>query len=278
MDNQQKITLGKISYLNVWPIYYALEHKIIDHELQIVSGPPAHLNGLSSGDKLDISAVSSIEYARHTEKYLLIPDLAIGSRGPVRSVLLLSTCPVQDLKEKTILVSSETHTSAALLKLLFNNHLKIRVQFQTGNIRKALQNQFPPPALLAIGDEALFLRTSALYQYKLDLGQTWLEWTGRPFIFGLWVAHKKGIQRWGEKISAGVSALLASKKWGLTHLDQLIGPMSKQCGLKPKELRDYFQGLVFDLGREEQAGLNLFFKCLTETGVLDQVPQLDFYS
>lgn len=68
--------------------------------------------------ELDLSVVSSIEYARYPERYLILPDLSISCRGPVRSVLLLSQRPIAELSGRTILITSQSHTSVALLKIL----------------------------------------------------------------------------------------------------------------------------------------------------------------
>ena len=115
------IVLGKIGYLNVLPIYEPLEAGRVPHRFVIRSGPPSTLNELMRRGELDLSACSSIEYARNPADYLLVPDLAIGSRGPVQSVQLLSRVPLARLDGERVLISSHTHTSAALLMLLVPN-------------------------------------------------------------------------------------------------------------------------------------------------------------
>lgn len=272
-----KPRLGKISYLNVLPVYYALEQGLVNHSFQIVSGTPAELNTLMSQGLLELSAASSIEYARNHADYLLLPNLAIGSQGPVQSVLLLSKIPVNQLGDKSILLSSQTHTSAALLKMLLQSRYRIRPGYQTGDIWSSLQDKIPPVAFLAIGDEALLLRRHPEYPWHLDLGQAWLEWTGLPFIFGVWMAKKSAWRQDPEGLSQGVLQLLESKKWGQAHLGLLSRMAAKNNILEPGKMQEYFQGLVFDLEDRELQGLERFYQELYRHGLIQEQPSLEFF-
>lgn len=270
------LKLGRIGYLNVLPIYYPLEQGILPNAFETVSGPPAELNRLMAGGTLDLSAASSIEYARNANLYRLVPDLAIGSQGPVQSVLLLSQIPLARLEGKTILVSSQTHTSAALLRMLLKRHLGLRTDFASGEITSSLNSPAQPEAFLAIGDEALIYRRHPEYPYQLDLGQTWLEWTGLPFIFGVWVASRERLQEDPKAISRGARLLLEAKAWGTRRLELFAELVAAKGLLDYSELVSYFRGLVFDLGSREQEGLRCFFEHLAEEGEIPAAPELVF--
>lgn len=272
----RSIRMGKISYLNVLPIYYALDHGYVAHDFVFTSGPPADLNARINAGELDMSAASSIEYGRHFEDYLLLPRLAIGSQGPVQSVLLLSQVPLPALQGRTILISSQTHTSAALLRLLVREKLGLQVKYQTGDITARLQANDPPSAFLAIGDEALRLRRHTDFPYHLDLGQAWLEWTGLPFIFGVWIARKGQEGEADRKLVHGCRQLLASKAWGVGRISFFARLVSEQGILDYQSLVSYFQGLVYDFGPREQAGLELFYHKLYACGELRHRPKLCF--
>ncbi|THB66209.1 MAG: hypothetical protein D6E12_11045 [Desulfovibrio sp.] len=270
---QERLVLGRISYLNVLPVYLPLETGMVEHPFEIVSGPPAELNQRMERGELHISAVSSIEYARRSERYLLVPDLAIGSSGPVQSVILLSRAPVENLADRTVLVSAETHTSAALLKILFAQHFRIPVKYRTGDATQLLDAGEYPPAVLAIGDEALTLREHPAYPHRLDLGEAWRHWTGLPFIFGVWavrrdVALARADQPW--------RILSRAKEWGLQHMDSVLDAAMGQGPLKRHQLQTYFDGLVYELGPREQEGLKRFFACLHSLDMIPKTPALEF--
>ncbi|MCF8104963.1 MAG: menaquinone biosynthesis protein [Desulfohalobiaceae bacterium] len=275
---RQTLRLGRISYLNVLPIYHPLEKGEVANDFRIVSGPPARLNELMSRGELDISAASSFEYARNFQKYLLVPDLAIGSQGPVQSVLLLSRTPLSRLEEEPILVSSQTHTSAALLRLILKERLHLDPGYQTGNITAQIGSPNPPAAFLAIGDEALRLRNLPDYPYRLDLGQAWLEWTGLPFIFGVWIINRDSLRTREMDIQLGCRKILAAKTWGIKRIAFFSELISKKGILNREEVFSYLQGLVYDFSEREQKGLKLFFDLLAKSGTIGASPDLNFFS
>jgi hypothetical protein len=83
--------------------------------------------------QLDVSVVSAIEYARASERYVLLPDLAISCDGPVRRVLLLSKVPAPELGGKRVMLSRSSMTSVALLELLFENVWHAKPEFAPGD-------------------------------------------------------------------------------------------------------------------------------------------------
>jgi len=270
------VRLGKIGYLNVLPIYHPLESGIIENDFSIVSGPPSELNRLMDDGKLDISAASSIEYARHPEKYYLVPDIAIGSRGPVQSVLLLSQFPVEELSGKTILVSSQTHTSAALLRVLQSELWKIGTKFISGDATSILKNGDRPDAILAIGDEALNLRHHPDYPHRIDLGESWRELTGLPFIFGVWIVQREVWDSGQKMLKNATHTLLKAKDWGVENMSDMCTLAAEDSCLNGTEMCSYFDGLVYDFGEKEIEGLVLFYKHLLENGIIDAIPDLQF--
>ena len=69
----KRLRVGKVNFINTLPIFYPLETGVVRHEFQIVDGTPVDLNGLLAIGELDLGLVSSVEYARRFEKYLLLP-------------------------------------------------------------------------------------------------------------------------------------------------------------------------------------------------------------
>ena len=270
------VRLGRIGYLNVLPIHHPLETGVIPNDFEIVAGPPAELNVLMDAGKLDLSGCSSVEYARHPEKYYLIPDIAIGSRGPVQSVLLLSRKPVQELNGRTILVSAQTHTSAALLRVLLAELWQIEVEYVTGDATALLDAGERPEAILCIGDEALELRYHPDYPVRTDLGEAWRQLTGEPFIFGVWIASRQSFARDEVKVRQACETLMAARRWGTDHLAELCVLAAQGSRLNQREMCSYFVGLLYDFAEPEVRGLTLFYERLVKHGIIDRVPPIAF--
>lgn len=271
------LRMGRIGYLNVLPIYHPLEAGILPHNFELVSGPPALLNDMMARGELQVSSCSCFEYASRPERYYLVNDLSIGSRGPVMSVLLLSRVPLLQLDGKEILISGETHTSVALLRLLMHDFYRCKVTYRTGQVTPALSDKTPPVAFLAIGDEALRLRNHPDYPYRLDLAEAWRNWTGLPFIFGLWVISRAAAD--AKIFSEDPGELLRKgRDWGLAHMDVILDLTAHGCPLSREELLTYYtEGLVYTLGSEEKKGLLLFYQKLAQANLIPVCPDLQFF-
>jgi chorismate dehydratase len=261
-----KLNLGRIGYLNVLPVYFPLESGIVSHPFSIVAGTPAYLNELAARGALDISPVSSIEYARHADLYYIVPDLSISSFGEVKSVLLLSRRPVEQLGERKILVTPQSHTSVGLLKVLSKMRYEMDPVFETGAPADFSANGGGPEAFLAIGDEALRLNGKRMFPHVLDLGTAWYEWTGLPFVFALWVVRKKAVDEKNGRIPAAVKALLDSKRWGCSYIERICEEAARAGVLEIDELHEYYRCLRYDLNERERRGLELFYSCLRQIG------------
>ena len=276
--SRERLRLGRIEFLNVLPIYYPLESGIISHPFSIVSGSPAFLNRLMAEGHLDLSVVSSIEYARHPDRYFLLPDLSISCHGTVKSVLLFSRVPVDQLGSTTIIATNQSHTSVALLKILFSRLYGLDVTVRVGSFAEASAECGLPLAFLAIGDEALRLSTQRVYPFCMDLGEAWHSWTGLPFVFALWVIQREAAERWNGELRAALEILAAAKEWGQTHLDRICAVAAQKGVLSEGELSVYYRCLGFDLNHDERKGLDFFFRLLEETGEIPSVPELEILS
>src|SRR3954462_3709121 len=113
--------IGRIPYINCYPVYGAVDRGIVSLNGEIVDGVPSELNRQMAEGALDVSVISAVEYARDAKRYLLLPDLAITSDGPVRSVVLFSKRPASELQGRRVLVSKSSMMSIARLELLFEN-------------------------------------------------------------------------------------------------------------------------------------------------------------
>lgn len=275
--SRKPLRMGRISFLNVLPIYHPLEAGIIPHDFELVAGPPAFLNELMAQGRLQISSCSCIEYARNPGRYYLVRDLSIGSRGPVMSVLLLSALPIDQLSGREILISGESHTSVALLRLMLRDYYQVDVSFRTGNVTQELASANPPAAFLAIGDEALRLRDLASHPYRVDLADAWRDWTGLPFVFGLWVISAAAVRN-GLFASDPGELLRQGRDWGLANMEVILDLTGHGCPLSREQLRDYYQnGLFYSLAGDELEGLKFFYRKLEQSGIIRAAPDLRFF-
>ena len=271
--------VGRIPYVNCYPVYGAIDRGIVPLDGTIVTGVPSALNRRMADGSLDISVVSAVEYARDARRYLLLPDLAISCDGPVRSVMLFSKCPAEQLDGRRVIVSKSSMTSVALLELLFENVWRAAPEFVAGDAEMsdiAAFERDAHDARLVIGDAALVLRgesrprvTAARapsfpsYPFAYDLGETWKTWTGLPFVFAVWVAQRTAPVAEALGIHA---TLITSRNWGLDHLPALATQACEATGVSEPVCLEYLSGLDYGLSYEHLAGLTEFFRRLVAAG------------
>lgn len=264
--------IGRIPYINCYPVYGAIDRGIVPLDGTLVDGIPSALNAQMAAGTLDVSVVSAVEYARDSRRYLLLPDLAISCDGPVRSVMLFSRRPAPELGGRRVIVSRSSMTSVALTELLCEHVWRVRPDFVPGNSELADIARFADEeheARLVIGDAALILndtrRTGGApaYPYVYDLGSEWKAWTGLPFVFAVWVAQRSTPV--ADSLTAHAS-LIASRDWGLGNLDELADQAARITGVGRAACVEYFQGLDYGLGYEHLAGLTEFFRRLVAAG------------
>lgn len=264
--------IGRIPYINCYPVYGGIDRHVIPLRGELVDGIPSALNALMAKGELDVSVVSAVEYARDSRRYLLLPDLAISCDGPVRSVLLFAKRPASELSARRVIVSRSSMTSVALLELLFENVWRCRPEFVPGDSELADIARFAQEeheARLVIGDAALLLRDGEQvpgrgeYPFVYDLGAEWKAWTDLPFVFAVWVAQRSTPV--AESLAAH-AALIASRDWGLQNLSLLAEQASIATGVGRAACEEYFAGLDYGLGYEHLAGLTEFFRRLVAAG------------
>ena len=270
-----ELSLGRVAYINCEPVYYGIEQGAIPAACRIVDGTPAELNGMLRTGDLDLSVISAIEYARHSDRYLILPDLAIGSDGPAESVLFLSRVKPSDLDGQSVHLSRDSLTSVFLVKLLLAKAFGVRPQFLPAEAETVESLPEDVAGILLIGDPAL--RARGRLPFTLDLGQGWKEWTGLPFVFGVWAVRRDVYRDYREETHRLHRALLSSKRYSLARLDEICTAVCQRVGLDQDACAIYLkERLSFDLTPRHIEGLHLFFTLLEAEGDLPSTPALEF--
>jgi chorismate dehydratase len=271
-----KPRLGRIQYLNVLPIYFALEHIFQENGFLLVRGTPAELNARMRRGEVPLGSISAMEYGRGARDYLLLPGLSISSRGPVGSVLLFSRVDFSQLEGRAVRVSEASASGAALLKVLMAKRFGVRPVYRQEPLGTGAAGDIS--AVLAIGDEALSLKAAGGWPHELDLGAAWQELTGLPFVFGVWAVRRDFAAAHPEATTALHRLLLQSLDWGLGALPELSRLAAAPFGMSPSQVLAYFQQLDYSLGPDHEAGLSMFFRYLAEMGELGAAPALEYFS
>jgi len=268
--------VGHIQFLNCLPLYYGLVESRTLLDIDLRKDTPDRLNErLVSGD-LDIGPISAAEYLRHAADLLLLPDLAVGSDGPVQSVCLISKRPPAELDGALVALGSTSRTSVLLAQMLLEDRYGVAPSYfdcppdLTSMLLEA-------DAAVLIGDVALRARRDAggLGLHCLDLGAAWREWTGLPMVFAVWAARVDYAEERPEQVRDVHRAFRASLEDSLGRVDEIAARAARWEQFSEAELADYFRGLDFRLGDRQQRGLAEFARRAAARGAVpaDVVPQ-----
>jgi chorismate dehydratase len=270
------LRIGRIEYANCTPVFHALHKLYPASNYQYAGGVPACLNSLLASGDIDVCPSSSIAFSTHAEQFLIIPEISISSNGPVLSVLLFSTTPIEELGGKTILLSSESATSVNLLKILLKIRYGCDCSYQA-------TNQVDPgdlhgaSALLLIGDSALRASMMLPNMFVYDLGDLWSGWTGEPFVFALWLTTRTAFQNHGDELNRLFHQLCCAKVYAKEHLEQIVEVSPERNWMGPELLLEYWRNnICYDLTEHHLDGLKRYFRLAVEAGLIANVPKLAF--
>jgi chorismate dehydratase len=175
--------IGAVQYLNTRPLVHGLASSGVALSYDL----PSRLADQLATGKLDVALIPSIELFR-CDQYRVVSDACIGCRGPVMSVkLFFRTAPE---RVQSLAVDEGSRTSATLARILLAERFGVLPAIAVLPIGAALTDT-PADAVLLIGDRALAMPPGATsFQVIWDLGDEWCRWTGLPFVFAVWAAHK----------------------------------------------------------------------------------------
>jgi chorismate dehydratase len=269
------LKLGHIIYSNCYPPHAGILTEKVLFPYKLVEGIPTELNRLLYDGKVDVAPSSSIEYAMNPGRYLLLPDLSITSKKKVMSILLESRVPINELDGKVVALTTASATSIVLLRIL----LELQHELEPGYTQYEQGVEDPSEqadAILSIGDFALNKNTLPAFPHRYDLGELWHEFTGLPFVFGLWqVNYKKQIE---QDLAAMYDILLTSKAYGILHLQELAASQAERFGIPVERLYEYWKSFSYDFGTEEQKGLLAFYRYAAQINVIEPVTDLRFWT
>jgi len=283
----RRLRISAISYLNTAPLMWDFERGSAGDEFDIsYTLPSACARALQAGTA-DIGIIPAAAYTQ-IPGLLVLPGVAIASRRPVRSILLVSNVPVERIR--SVALDTSSMTSVALTKVLFEKWLGGGRTFtpMPPDINKMLAAH---DAGLVIGDPALQIDRSRYL--TLDLAEEWIRYTGKPFVFAFWAVRRHALcgdssprpSASRSDVSVPVPDLATifeqSRDHGLesASLDQISREWALKLALSEADVRSYLtDNIHYQLDAPCLEGLQLFYRFAAEVGALPAAPPIDFLS
>jgi chorismate dehydratase len=267
-----RLRISAISYLNTAPLMWDFEHGEAGGRFDIsYTLPSACARALAEGTA-DIGIIPAAAYTR-IPGLRVLPDVAIASRRAVRSILLVSKLPVEQVR--SVALDTSSMTSVALTKILFEKWLGGGRAF-TGMEPDVDRMLAQCDAGLIIGDPALKIDRSRYL--TLDLAEEWIRYTGKPFVFAFWAVRGDALREAPPGLDLP-GLFQDSRDHGLepASLAQICREWATRLGLSEADVRAYLtENIYYHLDSGCLDGLRLFYRYAEEIGALPAAPELQF--
>ena len=234
-----------VSYSNTLPFIYGIENSGMLKDYSLTLEVPAKCADHFIGNLVDI-ALMPVGAINSIDQVNIVTDYCIGASGKVKSVLLLSQKPLDEIK--TIYLDFESRTSVNLVKVLTKFWWKksFNWQYLTDNNYDVLRSI---ESLVIIGDKAMDIAED--YKYVYDLSEEWNAFTGLPFVFACWVAKKGTDISFIKDLNRAIAFGVANKNLAVELA------MSKKS--YSFDLYEYLEKYIdFSLDKPKIKALNLF--------------------
>jgi chorismate dehydratase len=252
-----KLRVGIVNFLNSKPLAWGF---LKGHHADLFAPsyhPPAMVARMLGQGNLDVGLIPSIEVQR-IPRLRVLPDICVAARHEVRSVLLLSRCPPEEIRR--VALDQNSRTSVALLRILLRERWNVDPEY--------LHERPDPERMLTEADAALIIGDPALKvdrdRYLVhDLAGEWFALTGLPFVFAVWAVRPE------VELPDLSFYFKSSLRYGLSSLDTLVRESAAELNLESSEVREYLtENLSFFLRQDEIEGLEEFYRRAHSHGLI----------
>ena len=280
-----RLRISIVQYLNTAPLVWGFTNGPLREKYDLSFTVPSQCAEDLRLGRADVAIIPAIEYQR-IPGLAILPDMAIASKHQVRSLLIVTKKPIEQVK--TFALDSSSRSTQALTRILCAEKWRITPQFAESlpDLAEMLQAF---DAALIIGDPALRISLgieknswlSAVGQtvcqaatlgiagaellHVYDVVAEWRTMTGLPAVLAVWAVRR-------ELATAELNAdFLASRDFGLAHLGEISYEAAQDLELPQRALESYLRDNIdFSLDAENRRGLELYFEHAAKLGLIPQ--------
>ncbi len=281
-----KLRISIVQYLNTAPLVWGFTRGPLQGKYDLSFTIPSQCAEALRGGAADIAIIPAIEYQR-IDDLVILPDMAIASKGRVRSLLIVSKMPIGNAR--TIALDGSSRSTQALTKILCDRKWKITPEFF--EMPPDLSAMLPrADAALLIGDPALRFSIaiepharrgasgeqvcpasnagipSADKLHVYDVVEEWHKLTNLPAVLAVWAVRRE------SATPEIIEDFQTSRDLGLQHLEEISRHAAVELALPADQLRRYLaQNIDFTLDEENLRGLTTYFTFAATMGLIPKV-------
>src|ERR1035437_876573 len=248
-----KIRISAVKYANTYPFIYGLMEGGFEKKVVLETDHPSECAAKLISGAVDIGLIP-VAALPLVKEYHIISDYCIGANGNVRTVMLLSNCPFDEIRN--IYLDYRSRSSVNLTKVLAKNSWKR--EFWWINTTKAFDflNIGLDEAVVLIGDQCFEFENS--FRYRIDLANEWKKFSGLPFVFACWTSNK-------QLDNVFIKEFNNALQMGVNNIDAVVDKFGQTGTINGEILKRYLlENIDYNFNDEKKTALKLFLELMSE--------------
>ena len=239
--NFNKVKISAVSYSNTYPFLYGIHKKLNSKYYDLSLDVPSECARKLINNEVDLGLIP-VATIPLVENAKIISNYCIGADGAVKTVLLMSKIPLEEIKK--VYLDTDSRTSAQLLKILAKEYWQYNWEYE--KLPKNFATNSSIDSILLIGDKT---QKDLPYKYTYDLALEWKNFTNMPFVFAAWVSNKPLNNEFLQEFNTAIN-------FGLNNITTSIKEYNKD---NTYDLKEYLTRYIsYELNEEKQKALSIF--------------------
>jgi chorismate dehydratase len=251
--SSEKIRISAVNFANTYPFIYGLTETGFDRKVILTTDHPADCAANLTSGKVDIGLIPIAALPSLKESYI-ITDFCLGAYGKVRTVMLLSNCPFNEIKK--INLDYRSQSSVNLAKILAKNSWKRKFIWNNTTDGFDFLNIPDDEANVLIGDRCFEYENR--FRYRTDLAEEWFNYTGLPFAFACWTSNRRLDDKFLEEFNAALAT-------GVNNIPAVVEKYGKTGTIRGNDLLIYLtENMNFVLNDDKRKAIKLYLDLLSK--------------
>jgi len=235
-----------VNYLNTAPLLYGLTHSAELPDLELVLGVPAACARMLDQREVDLSLLPI--GASIGKEIRWIGRYGIGAEGPVRTVVLFSEVPMEQIRH--VRLDAHSRTSLLLIRVLDHYYYRAGWTYKQDDQVSNLKTLGAHEGVLMIGDKVF--THEKRFGYRYDLAEEWIRLTNLPFVFAAWAAAVPLDSRFIDRFNR-------AQEFGVENLEMVVKAYYETRKDTRINLMEYLQkNISYELTEKKWEGIRLF--------------------
>jgi cyclic dehypoxanthinyl futalosine synthase len=245
-----RIRAAAVSFLNARPLTTALEGS---PRIELVLAEPSMCAAMLERGEVEVALLPVGGLVG--KDYEIVPGVAIGSDGPVSTVVLAGAQSPEVWDE--VFLDTASRTSQLLARIVLAER-GLHPKYTPMPAADGLAAATGTKGALVIGDRGFDVKAN----HVIDLGREWTHATGLPMVYALWAARP------GVLTPQDVAEITRAAREGLGVRTELAQAFAKERGGDVERYRRYLTHRIrYGLGPHELLGLEAFLARAAKLGL-----------